>query len=183
MTPSSNVLGLPGLLHGCDYNPDQWQHAPEVIAEDFRLFPSAGVGVLSLNIFGWARLEPEEGRFDFSWLDDCFARAKRDGLKIFLSTPSAAAPNWLTQRYPEVLRVDETGRRRVPGSRMNFSPISEVYRGHVARMNRALGERYGRHPCLALWHISNEYHGACYGPEASRVFGGGCSENTARWSA
>jgi len=97
-----NVLGLPGLIQGSDYNPDQWLHAPEVIDEDFRLFPEAGIGVVSLNIFGWARLEPEEGRYDFAWLDDIFARVERAGLKIFLSTPSAAAPNWLTHRYPEV---------------------------------------------------------------------------------
>jgi len=47
-----NVVGLPGLIHGCDYNPDQWLHAPEVIDEDSRLFPEAGFGVVSLNIFG-----------------------------------------------------------------------------------------------------------------------------------
>ena len=165
-----NVLGLPGLLHGCDYNPDQWLHAPEVIDEDFRLFPEAGIGVVSLNIFGWARLEPEEGRYDFGWLDDIFARVERAGLKIFLSTPSAAAPNWLTHRYPEVLRVDERDHRRQPGTRMNFCPTSRIYREKVAALNTALSVRYGKHPSLALWHISNEYHGICYCEECEAGF-------------
>ena len=186
-----NVLGCPGLLHGCDYNPDQWLHAPEVIDEDFRLFPEAGIGVVSLNIFGWARLEPEEGCYEFGWLDDIFARVERAGLKIFLSTPSAAAPNWLTQRYPEVLRVEESGRRRLPGVRMNFCPTSRLYREKVAALNRALSVRYGRHPSLALWHLSNEYQGTCYCEECEadfrvwlqKKYGSLDALNAAWWSA
>lgn len=172
MTTSSplNVLGLPGLLHGCDYNPDQWQHAPEIIEEDFQLFPHAGIGVISLNIFGWAKLEPQEGHYDFAWLDDIFARAEKQGMRIFLTTPSAAAPNWLTAKHPEILRVDENGQRRLQGSRMNFSPNSAIYRAHVSRINRALSERYGQHPALALWHISNEYAGTCYSDESEAAF-------------
>lgn len=191
MSTPLNVLGSTGLLHGCDYNPDQWLHAPSVIDEDFRLFPEAGIGVVSLNIFGWAQLEPEEGRYDFGWLDDIFDRVARTDLKIFLSTPSAAAPNWLTYRYPEVLRVDETGRRRLPGTRMNFCPTSALYREKVAALNQALSLRYGKHPSLALWHISNEYHGMCYCDDCEagfrswlqRKYGSLDALNAAWWSA
>lgn len=186
-----NVLGLSGLLHGCDYNPDQWQHAPEVIDDDFRLFPKAGIGILSLNIFGWATLEPEEGRYDFAWLDDIFARAESGGQKIFLATPSAAAPNWLTHCYPEVLRVREDGVRLLPGMRMNFCPTSLLYREKVAGVNRSLAARYGQHPSLALWHISNEYQGTCYCDKCEvgfqtwlgRKYGSLEALNAAWWSA
>ena len=31
-------------------------------------------------------------------------------------------------------------------------------------MNTQLAKRYGSHPGLILWHVSNEYGGACYCP-------------------
>ncbi len=57
--PSSK---FPFFLHGGDYNPDQWRHVPGTVDEDFRLFPLAGINSLSVGIFSWTALEPEEGR-------------------------------------------------------------------------------------------------------------------------
>src|SRR5688500_2574421 len=94
------------LLHGGDYNPDQWLDHPAVIAEDFQLFPQANFTVVSLGIFGWSQYEREEGRYTFEWLDDIFTRCERAGISVFLSTPSGAPPAWMTQRYPEVLRME-----------------------------------------------------------------------------
>ena len=93
------------MLHGGDYNPDQWLHVPGTVDEDFRLFKLAGINELSVGIFAWSTLEPEEGRFDFSFLDDIMERAQKEGMAIILATPSGAKPNWMAEKYPEIRRM------------------------------------------------------------------------------
>ena len=93
---------FPVLLHGGDYNPDQWQKFPEVLSEDLRLMTLAGANALSVGIFAWAALEPEEGRFTFDWLDRTMDSLERNGQKVILATPSGAKPNWMAAKYPEI---------------------------------------------------------------------------------
>jgi len=151
---------LPTLWHGGDYNPDQWPR--EIREADARLMALARVNVASVAIFAWSQLEPRPGAYDWSWLDETFDRLPKAGVLLALATPSAAHPRWLTARHPEVQSVDRQGRRRPHGERQRFCPSSPVYREHVARIDRALADRYGRHPALVLWHVSNEYVNACW---------------------
>jgi beta-galactosidase len=150
------------LLHGGDYNPEQWEHVDGIWDDDIRLMGEAACNVVSLGIFSWARLEPEEGRYDTAWLDDIMARLHRGGVAVFLATPSGAKPNWLSLRYPEVRRVNAQGRRDPQQGRHNHCPSSPVYREKVRAINTMLAERYGAHPAVKLWHLSNEYGGECY---------------------
>lgn len=150
------------LLHGGDYNPEQWIDYPQVLQEDMRLMKKAEINSATVGIFSWAMLEPEEGRFDFSFLDDTFERLTKINSHIILATPSGARPRWLAEKYPEVLRVDKTGHRARFGGRHNHCMTSPRYREKVQIMNRKLAERYGKHPNLVLWHISNEYSGECH---------------------
>ena len=41
----------PRLLHGGDYNPEQWLDSPQVLEEDIRLMKEARVNCVSLGIF------------------------------------------------------------------------------------------------------------------------------------
>ncbi len=154
------------FLHGGDYNPDQWRHIPGTVDTDFDLFRKAGVNSVSVGIFSWASLEPEEGRYTFEWLDDIFDRADREGMSVVLATPSGAKPNWLAAKYPEIRRMQSPGWRlpafrEEQGARHNHCYTSPVYREYVAKIDRMLAERYGKRPSLALWHISNEFGGTC----------------------
>jgi len=150
------------LLHGGDYNPDQWLAYPGVIDTDFKLFEQAHINSISIGIFSWASLEPEEGRYEFGWMDDIFARAQRQGINVILATPSGGKPNWLALQYPEVRRVNPEGVRDLQQARHNHCLTSPVYRQKVRAINEQLARRYGKHPSLALWHLSNEYNGYCY---------------------
>ena len=151
---------LPRLWHGGDYNPDQWPG--EVRAEDLRLMPLARVNAVSVGIFSWSQLEPRPGEYAWEWLDDIMDRLHESGVSVALSTPSAAHPRWLTALHPEVMAVGRDGVRMLHGQRQRFCPTVPVYQEHVARMNRALAERYGEHPALVLWHVSNEYANVCW---------------------
>lgn len=150
----------PFLWHGGDYNPEQW--SPDVWEEDFRLMRKAGITAATVGVFSWVSLQPAEDRFTFEWLDDIIDGLHANGIKVILATPSAAQPAWMSQAYPEVLRSDESGIRRQHGQRVNYCPNSPDYRRFSANIARRLAERYGAHEALLLWHVSNEYGGACY---------------------
>lgn len=151
-----------GFLHGGDYNPDQWLSQPEVIEEDYRLMKLANCNTFSVNIFSWHALEPTEENYDFTWLDKVIANLDKIGASIILATPSGARPAWMSKKYPEVLRVEANRVRNLHGKRHNHCFTSPVYREKTAKMNRLLAERYGKKDNLIMWHISNEYGGACH---------------------
>lgn len=169
---SPRSLLIPGfrrILHGGDYNPDQWLHAPEVIEEDFRLMAASGCNTFTLGVFAWTSYEREEGVFDFGWLDRIFERMAGYGHKVILATPSGAKPAWMASKYPEIRRVNAAGLREPHWHRHNHCWSSPVYREKVGAINAQLAGRYGRHPALAMWHVSNELgndslDGQCFCP-------------------
>jgi beta-galactosidase len=148
------------MLHGGDYNPDQWPE--EVWAEDMRLMKLAHCNAMSVGIFAWTRLEPAEGQYDFDWLDRVMDMLAENGAYAVLATPSGARPAWMAQKYPEVLRVRPDRGRNLFGRRHNHCLTSPVYREKVHQINGRLAERYADHPALLVWHLSNEYSGECH---------------------
>ncbi len=150
------------IVHGGDYNPDQWFRTPEIWDEDMRLMKLAHINSATVGIFAWALLEPSEGEYNFGWLDTVMDKLHENGVDAILATPSGARPAWLAQKYPEVLRVREDGVRNEFGVRHNHCPTSPVYREKVRNINRLLAARYKNHPALKMWHVSNEYSGECH---------------------
>ena len=153
---------IPKLLHGGDYNPDQWLDRPDILAADTRLMQKSKTFAFSVGIFAWAALEPTEGNFAFEWLDKIIDDIHSIGGYVLLATPSGARPAWLAHTYPEVLRVNERREKLLFGARHNHCPSSPVYREKIRIMNTKLAERYKDHPALFMWHVSNEYGGHCH---------------------
>jgi len=152
----------PHFLHGADYNPDQWLSYPEVLEQDPRMMAQAHCNCMSVGIFSWAVLEPEEGVYRFEELDRTIKRLSARGIKTILATPSGARPRWLAERYPEVLRVNKAGLRQHYSDRHNHCFTSPIYREKTVAIDRQLALRYGKDPNVILWHISNEYSGECH---------------------
>ncbi|GIH23473.1 beta-galactosidase [Acrocarpospora phusangensis] len=150
--PSEPERGRIG--YGADYNPEQWPR--EVWDEDVRAMRHAGVNIVSLAIFSWARLQPGPDRWTFGWLDEVMDLLHANGIAVDLATATASPPPWLTTLHPEILPVDREGRTLGPGARQHWRPTSPVFREHALRLVRAMAERYGSHPALAAWHVSNE---------------------------
>lgn len=150
------------ILHGADYNPEQWQNYPDIVDKDIAMIQQAKCNIMSVGIFSWAKLEPAEGVYEFKWLDVILDKLAIAGISVFLATPSGARPAWMSQRYPQVMRVS---RDRVPalhGGRHNHCLSSPVYRKKTLKINTLLAERYSHHPAILGWHISNEYGGECH---------------------
>lgn len=160
------------LLHGGDYNPEQWLNRPDILEKDMDMLEESGCNVVSLGIFSWSTLEPEEGVFHLEWLEEIIDKLYKRGISTILATPSGARPKWLADKYPEVLRVDDTRHRKLFGERHNHCYTSPVYREKTRIINRKLAEKLGSHPGVILWHISNEYGGECHCPLCQEAFRG-----------
>lgn len=150
------------ILYGGDYNPEQWPR--DVWEQDYAAFDKASIDTVTLNVFSWATLQPDEDTYDFARLDEIVARAVEGGRGIVLATATGALPPWLAHRHPEVERTDFQGRRHVYGQRHNACPSSPVYRRLSAELAGRIAERYAGTPGLIAWHVGNEYGG----------FDGGC---------
>lgn len=159
-----------GFVHGGDYNPDQWLDRPDILEEDIRLMKKAGINSATLGVFSWSAYEPEEGEFHFQWMEKIIDDLYRNGIYTILSTPSGARPAWLDEKYPEAMRVDRNGMRCRHGGRHNHCMSSPRYRELTARMDRRLAERFGSHPGVIMYHISNEFCGECFCPHCIRRF-------------
>ncbi|MFC8921274.1 beta-galactosidase [Cellulosimicrobium sp. NPDC057127] len=152
--PRPDAHAPSGIGYGADYNPDQWPR--EVWDEDVRLMREAGVTVVSLAIFSWARIQPTEGTWDFAWLDEVMDLLHENGITVDLATATASPPPWLTTKHPEILPQTRTGETMWPGARQQWRPTSPVFREHALRLVERMAERYGDHPALVAWHVSNE---------------------------
>jgi beta-galactosidase len=152
---------VPHVLYGGDYNPEQWPE--EVWREDVRLMQEAGVNLVSLGIFSWAKLEPHPGEYDFEWLDRVVDLLHEGGVRVDLATATASPPPWLAKLHPESLPVTKDGVTLYPGARQHYCPSSAAYRERAAELVRRIADRYGDHPALAMWHVNNEY--GCHVPE------------------
>ena len=158
------------FLHGGDYNPEQWIKYPEILKKDIEYMKKAHCNVMSIGIFSWAILEPEEGKYNFDFFDKIVKDLTENGIKIFLATPSGARPRWLAEKYPEVLRVDADNNRHFYGERHNHCYTSPVYREKVSKIDRLLAERYSDNKNILLWHISNEFGGECHCELCQKAF-------------
>lgn len=156
------------MLYGGDYNPEQWPE--EIWEEDMRLFHKAHIDVVTLNVFSWAALQPDESTYDFSKLDKIMKLVKENGLKVCMATSTAAHPAWMARKYPDILRVEHNGMKRKFGARHNSCPNSPNYRKYSAVLVEKIAERYKEYDNIVAWHINNEFGGWCYCENCEKAF-------------
>lgn len=148
------------------WNPSQWDR-------DFKNMAGMGFEFTHMAEFAWAMLEPEEGRYDFKWLDKAIELAAKYNLKVIMCTPSAAPPVWLTKKYPEVLVVIDNGLKAQHGTREQYSWSSTKYRELTSKIVTEMAKHYGKDKRIWGWQIDNEpshYGTADYSPAANARF-------------
>jgi beta-galactosidase len=160
---TSSATNQPTMYFGADYYPEHWVYPFDGTAEepesrweqDAQLMAHAGMNVVRMGEFCWGLCEREEGKFDFTWLRRAMDAFSRHGVRIVLSTPTAAPPVWLAQKHPEILPIDENGQPRREGTRRAYCMNSDVYWEHAKKVVRAMAEALGDHPDLVAWQIDN----------------------------
>lgn len=146
---------------GADYYPEHWPKARW--KTDARLMRKAGFNVVRLAEFAWVFMEPEEGRFEFAWLDEALAVLRAHGISAILCTPTAVMPAWAARKYPETLARKTDGTRITWGVRKNNCFTSGAYRLLSERITRAMAEHFGGTPNVIGWQTDNEFGGpVCY---------------------
>lgn len=116
----SRLTRVPGILYGGDYNPEQWPE--DVWAEDAALMREAGVTMMTVGVFSWARFQPGPDSWDFGWFDRLLDLLHAHGIAVDLATATASPPAWLVRAHPEILPVTADGVRLEFGSRQHYCP-------------------------------------------------------------
>ncbi|KAI5251013.1 hypothetical protein E4T42_04629 [Aureobasidium subglaciale] len=143
-----------GLHLAVDYYPSQW---PEYMWEaDMAAMRDANISYIRVSEFDWEVLEPTEGVYNFTLLDTTLELFGKYGLKAIVGTPTAAPPNWLTEKY-DVNFVDRTNQTLIFGSRRHYSFSSFDYRKLSQGITQKLAERYGNHSNIVAWQLDNEF--------------------------
>ncbi|MEE4195287.1 MAG: beta-galactosidase, partial [Anaerolineae bacterium] len=151
----------PGYIHiGSAFYPEHWTREDWV--EDIRLMKAAGFTVARVGEFAWSRFEPEEGTYDFGWMDEAIAMLADSGISTVMGTPTAAPPAWMVQKYPEVLRTGSDGRKVQFGNRLHYCVESPQYQTFTRRLVEAMGAHFAGNPHIIGWQIDNEFGMECH---------------------
>ncbi len=164
----ARVDAAPPLYLGTAWYPEQWPE--ERWDADLDLMEKAGVRFCRIGEFAWSRMEPSEGHYDLEWLEHAVRAAERHHIQIVLGTPSAAPPAWLTQTYPETLRVNEDGRPDEHGNRQQFNWSNAKYRELAHGVAEKMAERFGHDPDVIGWQIDNEYAEVSFDAGTKKLF-------------
>jgi beta-galactosidase len=157
---------------GVCYYPEQWPEDRWRI--DAQMMVEAGIEIVRIAEFAWAKLEPVRVRYEWSWLDQAIDLLGSAGLRVMVGTPTAAPPIWLSMNHPDILRVDADGRQREHGTRRHYCPNSPTYHNFSKEIVSAMTQRYGQHTHVFGWQIDNEWGGGhtarCYCDNCALAF-------------
>lgn len=142
------------LYHGAAYYPELWPEAD--IARDIAEMKKLGINVVRVGEFAWSKMEPDEGKMDFSFFRRVFDQLHAAGIDVVLCTPTATPPVWLSHGHPERAFVDAEGRAMIHGARQHISYEDPYVRAACMRIVAAQAEALGRHPAVIAWQIDNE---------------------------
>ncbi|MFA6133571.1 MAG: beta-galactosidase [Phycisphaerae bacterium] len=140
---------------GVDFYPEHWPR--EFWDKSAALMAKANFNVVRLAEFAWVMMEPEEGRFEFDWLDEAIAVLAKRGISVILGTPTAVMPAWVVRKYPECMATKIDGQKIEWGVRKNNCFSAGTYRLLSQRITRAMAEHYHAHPAVIGWQTDNEF--------------------------
>ena len=163
-----NIVNSNRLHIGSSYYPEHWDESHW--ANDIRLMKEAGFNVARMGEFAWSTLEPSAGKFNFEWLESAVAQLAEADIVSVLGTPTAAPPAWLVQQHPDMLAVDENGRRVQFGNRCHYCVNSPEFHDATKRIVSEMGRHFGANPNVIGWQLDNEYNRVCYCERCQKLF-------------
>ena len=164
--PSSAVPPLPTILYGTAYYHEYMPY--ERLEKDVQMMKAAGFNVVRLGESTWSLWEPEDGRFDYAWMDRVVDAMGKAGIKVIMGTPTYSIPAWMAKQNPEILARKFNGALNMYGMRQNMNTDSAAYRFYAERLIRKIVQRYKDNPNVIGWQVDNET--GSYGAANDDVF-------------
>ena len=143
-----------GIHFGADYYPEHWPQ--ERWETDARLMSEMGLKVVRLAEFSWHKMEPDDGKYDFEWIDAAISVLSKYDIKVVLGTPTAAPPAWLINKYPEILPIDSHGVKHGFGGRHHDCQSNKIYRKYVSDIVTNMAMHFKDNKNVIGWQIDNE---------------------------
>lgn len=154
---------------GTYYYPEHWDESQW--DRDLKQIKELGFDFVHYAEFAWAQIEPQEGVYDFAWLDRAVDLADKNGLKVIMCTSTATPPVWLVRKHPDILITNEDGTVKDHGSRQHPSVSNNYYRRYSLKTIGKLAQHYARDKRIIGWQLDNEPRPAQdYGPDAQQRF-------------
>ena len=142
------------VLYGAAYYPEYMPY--ERTDEDIALMKKAGISVVRIGESTWGLWEPEDGRFEYAWMDRVVEKLHAAGIRIIMGTPTYSIPAWLYKEHPEIVVTRLDGQYIYYGMRQNTDLMNPAYRFYCERVIRKIMEHYKDNPAIIGYQIDNE---------------------------
>ena len=162
--PGAMANVLYGAAYYNEYNPY------ERLDKDVALMKDAGLTVVRMGESTWSLWEPEDGDFEYAWMDRVVDAMGKAGIKVIMGTPTYSIPTWMYHAHPEILARPLGGAATFYGMRQNMDTDNATYRFYAQRLIRKMVEHYRDNPTVIGWQVDNET--SSYGASNPDVFAG-----------
>lgn len=154
---ASANLDFPTVLYGAAYY-NEYMPGDQVarLDKDVALMKAAGLNVVRMGESTWSLWEPEDGRFEYAWMDRIVDAMGKAGIKVILGTPTYSLPAWMAHQHPEILVRHPGGIVSSYGIRQNMDTDSPAYRFYAERLIRHIVAHYKGNPTVIGWQLDNE---------------------------
>jgi len=142
------------ILYGAAYYPEYMPY--ERTDEDIALMKKAGISVVRVGESTWGLWEPEDGRFEYAWMDRVIEKLHAAGIRVILGTPTYSIPAWMYKKHPEMVVTRLGGQYLYYGLRQNTDLMNATYRFYCERVIRRILEHYKDNPAVIGYQIDNE---------------------------
>ncbi|MGH7744117.1 MAG: beta-galactosidase, partial [Candidatus Dormibacteria bacterium] len=142
------------ILYGVAYYPEYMPY--DRLDQDVELMQKAGINVVRIGESSWGLWEPEDGKFEFAWMDRVVDRLHAAGIRIILGTPTYSIPAWMYKEHPEIVITRPGGQYLYYGLRQNTDLMNPTYRFYCERVIRKILEHYRDNPAIIGYQIDNE---------------------------
>lgn len=155
MGKTSNAqIKFDNILYGVSYYHEYMPY--ERLEKDVQMMQDAGVSVVRLAESSWSGFEPQEGKFEFAWMDRIIDRLHKAGIKVIVGTPTYSIPPWLWKKHPDMLIETADGRKMGYGIRQNVDLTNPDFLHYAERIVRKIAEHYAKHPAVIGFQVDNE---------------------------
>lgn len=142
------------MIIGVDYYPEHWDKSLWI--PDADLMQKTGVKIVRMSEFAWCRLEPQEGKIVFEWLDEIIGIFAERNINVVLCTPTNCPPLWFYEKYPDAVQTERDGHKTATGIRGHRCLNSSDFLRYSDRIVEVMTKRYADNKAVIAWQIDNE---------------------------